>query len=261
MSTIEALWLGIVQGLSEFLPVSSSGHLVIFQELLGGRSEAALLFEVGLHVATLVAIVIFYWRRILGLVLDACRGQADAWRYAMKLAVATLPALMVGLTLKDLIEAQFALPAVSGVCLLITGCILWTTRTTLPRASADEPSYIGALLIGCAQAFAILPGISRSGTTVATALALGVRADKAAEFSFLMGVIAITGAAVLMAPDIDRVDPALFTSIGIGALAALVSGVAAIWLFIKLLERKTFHAFSWYVWIVGALFLGWLAVR
>ena len=261
MGTWEAFGLGIVQGLTEFLPVSSSGHLVIFQEVAGGRVQSGLILEVALHLATLAAIVIFYRRRVVELTLGTLRLRADACRYSGKLAVATLPAVAVGLTMKDLIQAQFQLPAVSGVCLLITGFILWSTRKTIPLADRDEPSWIGAFIIGCAQAFAILPGISRSGTTVAAGLALGVRPEKAAEFSFLMGIIAISGAAVLLLPGLESVDEGFITTIGLGSAAALVSGVLAIWLFVKLLRRQTFHLFSYYTWAVGALFLTWIALR
>lgn len=261
MSALEAIWLGIVQGLTEFLPVSSSGHLVIFQELFGGRLQSGLVFEVALHVATLVAIVIVYRVRIWQLTVATLRLEHSALVYSGKLVVATLPAVAVGLTLKDLVQAQFQLPAVSGICLLITGFILWTTRSTIPRASLEEPGWGAALIIGCAQAFAILPGISRSGTTVSVALALGVKPDKAAEFSFLMGVIAITGAAVLMLPDMEGSQDEFLVAIALGSVAALVFGVLAIWLFLKLLERKSFHVFSYYTWVVGAAFLAWIALR
>jgi undecaprenyl-diphosphatase len=261
LSALEALWLGIVQGLTEFLPVSSSGHLVMLREAFGAERESGLLFEIAVHVATLVAIVIFYRRRIATLVMGGLGGDAESWRYAAKLAIATVPAVLVGLFGKELVEEQFENPAVTGVCLLITGALLWTTRHTLARASADEPGWGAALLIGCAQAFAILPGISRSGTTVVVALALGLKAEKAAEFSFLMGVIAIAGAAVLLHADADGASAELLVSIGIGSAAALISGIAAIWLFIRMLRARAFHVFSYYTWAAGALFLGWLMIR
>ena len=261
MSTWEAIWLGIVQGLTEFLPVSSSGHLVIVQEIAGGRMQSGLLLEVVLHVATLAAIVIFYRLRILELTRSALRLRVAAYRYIGKHVVATLPAVAVGLTMKDIVQALFQLPAVSGACLLVTGLILWSTRKTIPLANRDEPTWIDAFIIGCAQAFAILPGISRSGTTVAAALALGIKAEKAAEFSFLMGIIAISGAAVLILPEIELMNEAVAATIGLGAAAALGSGIVAIWLFVKLLQRQTFHVFSFYTWTVGTLFLAWIALR
>jgi len=261
MSSLEALWLGIVQGLTEFLPVSSSGHLVMLQSLLGVEEEGGLLFEVAVHVATLIAIVIFFHRRVSGLVVGALRGQPEAWRYGMKLALGTVPAVVVALLGGERLQLGLESPWLAGSCLLATGAILWTTRTTLPRARLEEPGWGAVLLIGCAQAFAILPGISRSGTTVAAALALGIAPGPAAEFSFLLGIVAITGAAVLMLPQLAQASPDQIASIGIGGAAALVSGLLAIWLFIWLLRRQTFYVFSYYAWTVGALFLAWLVFR
>jgi len=260
MSALEALWLGIVQGLTEFLPVSSSGHLVMLQSLLGVEDEGGLVFEVALHVATLVAIVIFFHRRVSGLAVGALRGDAEAWRYGAKLALGTLPAVVAALLGGDGLQRALESPWLAGACLLATGAILWTTRRTLPRAHLQEPTWGAALAIGCAQAFAILPGISRSGTTVAAALALGLAPGPAAEFSFLLGIVAITGAAVLMLPDLAQATPDQITSLGIGGAAALASGLVAIWLFVWLLRRQTFYVFSYYAWTVGALFLAWLAL-
>jgi len=122
-----------------------------------------------------------------------------------------------------------------------------------------EPGWTAALWIGCAQAIAILPGISRSGSTVAAALAVGVAPAAAAEFSFLLGVVAIAGAAVLMVPELGQVAPDQWGALGIGSVAALASGVAAIWLFVRMLERNVFHLFAWYTWTVGTVFLAWLS--
>lgn len=260
MSDFEAFLLGIVQGLTEFLPVSSSGHLVIFGALLGVEDESSLLFEVALHVATLVAIVIFYRRKIASLIVGVLRGDGEAVAYGAKLVVATLPAVGLALVARDEIERAFAEPTLVALCLIATGAILWTTRRTLLTASAPVPSWLAALLIGCAQALAILPGISRSGTTVAVALALGVAPLAAAEFSFLMGIIAIAGAAVLMIPELGGVGADAWQSIAIGGAAALVSGLAALWIFVWLLSRRAFYAFSYYVWAAAGLFLVWLYV-
>lgn len=260
MSEIEALLLGIVQGLTEFLPVSSSGHLVLSQYFLGIDGEAGLLFEVTVHVATLVAIVIFFRQRITELIIGLVSRDAAAWRYCSKLAVATLPAVVVGLGAKDFIQDQFSSPAVAAGCLIVTGFILWSTRTTLPLAQDEEPSWAAALLIGVAQAIAILPGISRSGTTLAAGLFLGVRSEKAAEFSFLLGIIAIAGAAVLMLPDLGDASPEVLQNLLIGSVAALISGIGAIWLFLLLLRSQVFYRFAYYTWTVGALTLVWLAV-
>ncbi len=260
MGELEALFLGLVQGLSEFLPVSSSGHLVMLQALLGVAQEGVA-FEVAVHVATLASVLIVYRRRVGGLVVGVLRRRPEELRYTGKLILATLPAVLAVLALGDFFDAQFESPAVAGGCLLVTGAVLWTTRRTLPRASAPEPSWGAALAIGCAQVLAILPGISRSGTTVAAALALGVAPVAAAEFSFLMSVIAIAGAAVRTLPELGQLPPGSAATFAVGGAVALVSGIFAILLFVRLLRTQAFHRFAYYTWGVGAAFLLWLALR
>jgi undecaprenyl-diphosphatase len=261
VSTLEALWLGIVQGLTEFLPVSSSGHLVIFQNLMGLGDDGGPLFEIGVHVATLLAIVVFYRARVGELIMGTFRFDPDALAYVGKLALGTVPAVVATLVAKDWILSVLSSPSVAGFGLLLTGAILWSTRTTVERATLDSPSWQAALWIGCAQVVAILPGVSRSGTTVAAALALGIAPLVAAEFAFLLGVVAITGAAVLMIPDVASASSEQLSALAFGGVAALVSGIAAIYLFVMLLKRQTFYVFSYYTWAAGALFLAWLQLR
>ena len=260
MSELEALILGVVQGLTEFLPVSSSGHLVIGQVLLGIHDEGGLLFEVAVHFATLVAIVLFYRARIGRLVVGALKGKGEDWRYIGKLALGTLPALLVGLFARDAVEGLFAIPSVVGWSLLVTGTFLWTTRWTLPEAHAEEPSWAASLWIGCAQALAIVPGISRSGATVAAALALGVAPAAAAEFSFLLGVVAISGAVTLVIPELSVVPADQWPGLLTGAAAAMLSGLIALRLFVWLLRQRAFYAFAYYDWAAGALVLIALAL-
>ena len=257
MGPIEAILLGIVQGLTEFFPVSSSGHLAMLQALMGGREAGGLLFEVGVHVATLVAIAFFYRARILELIRGVFAREPETLAYVSKLALATLPAVVVGLGAKDAIEAQFSKPVLVAAALLATGVIVMSTRFTAPRAHAPAPGWGAALAIGLAQALAILPGISRSGSTVAMALALGVAPLAAAEFAFLLGIIAIAGAAVLTLPDLANADPAALADLAWGGVAALVSGLVAIWLFVRMLDRSLFHHWAWYCWAVGAAFMAW----
>lgn len=257
MTSFDAILLGLVQGLSEFLPVSSSGHLVIAQALLG-LSHEGLLFEIAVHVATLVSVLIFYRQRVARLVIGALSGDADAWRYGGKLVLASVPAVGAVLLFGDFFTAQFESPAVVGLCLLLTGQVLWTTRKTAPAAHLEEPGWAAAFAIGCAQAFAILPGISRSGATVAAALALGVRPVAAAEFSFMMSVIAISGAAARLLYNLDAVPSGELPGLLWAGAAALVSGVAAIWLFVRLLRGQTFYRFAYYTWFAGGAILVWL---
>jgi undecaprenyl-diphosphatase len=251
--TVDSILLGIVQGLTEFLPVSSSGHLVLAQELLNAELGSGIVFEVAVHVATLVAILIFYRQRVWVLTRGFFARERASLEYIGKLVVGTLPAIVVALSLRDFIEAQFNSLLVVGLCLITTGFLVWSTRSTLPRATAAEPTWGQALIIGCVQAFAILPGISRSGSTVAAALALGINPLAAAEFSFMLGMIAMAGAGVLMLPELTSVSPDMLTSITLGGIAALLTGLLALVAFVWLLRTQRFYIFAWYVWIVGAI--------
>ena len=263
MDLLTAAFLGLVQGVSEFLPISSDGHLVIFETLLGvGEEEGGLSFVIAVHIGSLLALLLFYRERILGLARGLLARDAAAIAHIGKLALATLPAVGVGLFLKDRVEAAFQTPWMAGAGLLVTGTFLITTKRTLPRAHGLAPSFGQALAIGCAQALAILPGVSRSGSTIALALALGIAPLAAAEFSFLLGIIAIVGAAVLDLPDLLEAGATSAASpMLIGAAAAALSGLAALAIFVRLLASQRFHVFAYYCWAAGAAFLVYLAVR
>ncbi|MAE93324.1 MAG: hypothetical protein CL910_01550 [Deltaproteobacteria bacterium] len=260
MGLFEAAWLGIVQGLTEFLPVSSSGHLVMAETLLG-QADANVVFEVSVHAGTLLAILVFYRARIGELIRGLLTSDPAALRDVAKLVVATLPAVVAGLTAKEFFESLFATPQVVGYALLVTGLLLLTIRWTLPRAHAQEPTFPQAFWIGCAQVLAITPGISRSGTTVAVALALGVAPLAATEFSFLMGAAAITGASVLALPDVVDAGAATLLACGIGSVTAALSGLVALRWFVRLIESQRFHVFAYYCVPVGLSFLAYLALR
>jgi undecaprenyl-diphosphatase len=256
MSWWEGLILGIVQGLTEFLPVSSSGHLVVTEAALGIRMHGVFV-EVALHVATLLAVLIVYWRRILELVTGALTGKGAAWRSVGLLFLASVPAGVVGVLFNDFFERTFHTLGIVGVDFLVTGVILWSTGRA-QQGDRPEPDTKGALAIGLAQACAILPGISRSGSTVAAGLWTGVDPVRAAEFSFLMAVPAIAGAAVLHLPDLSRESMAVGAGpLALSFVAALVSGVLAIRLLVRLLARRAFHRFAPYCWVLGAVTLTW----
>ena len=260
MTPFEAILLGIVQGLTEFLPVSSSGHLVLGEALLG-TSTPGVLFEVAVHVATLCAVCIVFRERLLRLVGGVLRRESSALVYVGLLLLATVPAAIVGTTLSGWIEPLFDRPLTAATLILVTGGIVWSLRRTVEGAVRAVPSAGQAFLIGVAQAVAILPGISRSGTTVAVGTWLGVDPTRVAEFSFLMSIPAIAGAAVLQVPDLRA------GGMEIGAVpllvafaAAVVSGILAIRIFVRMLERRTFHRFAYYCWVAGAAYLvaAWL---
>lgn len=259
MTGLEAFILGLIQGLTEFLPVSSSGHLVVLQALFSAEQQG-ILIEVVVHVATLVSVLIFYRRRVGALIGGAIKGDAGALTYGLKLGVATLPAILLVLVAGDFLDALFESTAMAGIGFLITGGILWSTRKTLPSAQRHEIGWRTALWIGCAQALAILPGVSRSGATVAAALALGVAPLAAAEFSFLMSVIAISGAAIRALPELASAPSGVIAPLAIAAASALVIGVAAIWIFVRLLQTRGFHYFAYYTWALGFAVLVGLAI-
>jgi len=260
MTLWEAVVLGFVQGATEFLPVSSSGHLVIVQAVLGVQVPGVL-FEVAVHVATLLSIVLVYRKRLTELALGAASGDRDSLRYLGLIVVATIPAGLVGVFGKDVVEALFENPATSGFALLVTGAFLWSSRAALARSTDRMPGWGAATLIGVAQAFALVPGISRSGATVVMALWLGMEAREAAAFSFLMAIPAIAGAALLQIPEFGAGSgPAGGTLLVGGAIAAL-TGVLAIRTFVAMLAKRSFYYFAPYTWVVGVAFLAWLRLR
>ena len=258
MTFWEALGLGALQGATEFLPVSSSGHLVIGQALMGLRLPGVQ-FEISLHLATLLSVLIVYRVRILGLLRGATlERKSDDIRYIGLILVATLPAGTVGVFFGDAVATLFERPEVVGFALFVTGTFLFSTRWALRRPSSPHLCGRTALIIGCAQALALVPGISRSGATVATALWLGVAPVEAAAFSFLLSVPAIAGAGLLQIPDFGQGMQGLTTgNVIVGTTSAALAGIVAIRLFVRLLKNHAFPAFSWYCWSAGLLFLVW----
>jgi undecaprenyl-diphosphatase len=262
MTEFEAILLGIIQGATEFLPVSSSGHLVLGQAFLG-LSLPGITFEVVVHVATLVSVLVVYRARLLDLAGGVfLRRDADAWRYVGCLALATLPVSVVGVLFGGVIESAFDHPPAVGAALLVTGTILISTRWALRRSGERVVGWRIALLVGIAQCLALLPGISRSGTTVTAALWLGVSPLEAAAFSFLMSIPAIAGAAVLqLSGGGSSIGVIGVVPLAAGFLSAAVVGVLAIKLFVRMLENRSFPHFAWYCWGMGLFFLGWLALQ
>ena len=194
MTALEAFVLGILQGATEFLPISSSGHLVMAQAVLD-IEVPGVLFEVWVHLATLLSILLIYRNRIAELSKGILGKDRSALEYIALVGLATLPAVVAGLFLGDLVKVMFDSPVIPGVALLVTGAVLWTSRKISIPSVGDRPGWIGALVIGLVQAFALIPGISRSGTTVVTALWLGLKTEDAAAFSFLMAIPVIFGVA------------------------------------------------------------------
>jgi undecaprenyl-diphosphatase len=257
-----AIILGIVQGLTEFLPISSSGHLVIAEELLHANLQG-IGFEVAVHIATLISVFLMYRQRIWKVASGALHGDRQALRFIGLVILASVPAAVVGVVFKDAIDEMFDDPSTIAIQLIINGFILWSTRWALRRREMKDPvTAKSAWWMGVAQAFAIIPAISRSGTTVGTAMWMGVDVVEAAAFSFLMSIPAIAGAAVLQIPDLIEQGPGMpIPSLIAAMLAAAITGVLSIWTFIKVVEKGAFHRFAPYCWALGVFFALWLHFR
>jgi undecaprenyl-diphosphatase len=255
----ESILLGFVQGVTEFLPISSDGHLLMARTILGG-DLTGIGFVIAVHVATLVSIFVAYRERVVELARGVLRRDPAALRYLGLILLATVPAGVIGVAFNEPLEALHSIPASAGIGLLITGTYLWTSRAALGRATGPVPGWKVALLIGISQVFAIAPGVSRSGLTIVTALWLGVEAREAAAFSFLMAIPAIAGAAVLELPGLSGAGIG-WGPILAGSVIACVIGILAIRTLVILLQRRAFHAFAPYCWAAGGGFLIYLAVR
>ena len=255
----QGLLLGLVQGITEFLPVSSSGHLVLAEQFLGYRPPGVF-FEVLVHLATLLSVLIVYRQRIAEVLRGLVAGHGAAWSYAGLLLIATLPAGLLGVALRDYFERTFHSPIDLGWQFLLTALALWSTRWAMGRAKQATITVGRSLLIGAAQAVAIIPAISRSGATIAAALWAGLSPAVAAEFSFLMSIVVIAGSGVLEA----RHLPAGLVHVGPGLVwafcAALLSGIAAIRLLVALLRSSRFHFFAPYCALLGLFCLLWFGI-
>lgn len=255
MNLWQGILLGLVQGLTEFLPVSSSGHLVLVEALTSVHFTDVTV-EVSLHVATLASVLVVYGRRLWEIIRGVLRGDGPSVRYAGLLVLATIPAGLIGVLFHRQIEERFHSLAWLGVQFVITGAILWTTRG--PRGDGTVPSPGAATAIGVAQAVAILPAISRSGATVAAALWAGLTPAAAAEFSFLMAIPVIAGAGLLEGRDaVLNVAQVGAVPWAVSFVVAFAAGIWSIRLLVALLARGRFYLFAPYCWAVGAFTLAY----
>ncbi len=259
MSVIEAIVLGILQGLTEFLPVSSSGHLELGSFFLGIEGTDHLLFSVLVHAATALSTIIVFRKDILELLKDLFAFKFnDSTQYTLKLALSMIPVGVIGVLWKSEIESFFGGNVVFvASMLLITGLLLLFSH--FKGETSGEVTYWKAFIIGISQAIAVLPGISRSGSTISTALILGVSREKAARFSFLMVLVPILGAALLQLKDYFE-SPTTSESISIlalsaGFIAALLSGIIACRWMIQLVKRGKLLYFAIYCFVLGSITL------
>ena len=255
VSSDQAIWLGVVQGLTEFLPVSSSGHLVLGQHLLG-LNEPEMLFDVAVHVGTLLAVAAYFWRDLWAMLRglwgrdeEAERGRRLIWL----VFVGSVPTAIIGVLFRHDFEALFASVTAVGIALIITGFLLMATHfAPPPRREIWRVGAGRALIVGFVQGLAITPGISRSGSTISAALMLGVERKLAAQYSFLLSLPAILGALVLHLKDLGPEQEVAWTPLLLGGAVAGVTGLVALRLLIGVVQRGGLHWFAFYCWAIGA---------
>lgn len=257
---LAAIILGVVQGLTEFLPVSSSGHLVLFQQWLPVVGDH-IAFDLALHIGTLLPVVLFYRADLRRMVVapfaeEGPMLQRPGVRLALLVILGSVPTAAIGLAFEDVFEAMFGNLLGVGVAFGVTGCALFATRF-VGSGSTDERqmAWWQALAIGTVQGLAITPGISRSGSTIAIALFLGMKREYAARYSFLLSIPAIGGGFLLKAKDL-QLDGAALGPLAVGFIAAALSGYGALLLLVRLVKKGDFSRFSYYLWPLAVLSIG-----
>ncbi|MCI9605067.1 MAG: undecaprenyl-diphosphate phosphatase [Oscillospiraceae bacterium] len=272
MTYLSAVLMGILQGVAEFLPISSSGHLALFQHFFGVENyeETQMFFTVLLHLGTLISVFVYYWHDILDMIREfflllgslfsrkgthEIRNTPPARRMVLLIIVATLPLFGI-LPVKDYIESAMNNVTFVSAALIATGFILFfSDRMARGRKTARTATMTDALLVGCAQAFGTLPGISRSGSTISAGLLRGYDRNFAVRFSFLMSLPAVLGANILTLKDVIEeggIDTTLLPVYLVGMVVAAVVGYFAIRLVNLLADKGKFGAFAWYCWAAGA---------
>ena len=273
LSYLEGAILGLVQGLAEFLPISSSGHLAALQYFFGVDAERVLFFSIMLHVGTLVSLLAVYYKDIGALIWefictikDICTGKgprinsSEHRRLMFLIIVATIPTGIIGLLFSDTFDKMYQSLLPIGIFLLVTGALLWLAeRVKTGRKTEKNAKWRNAIMVGIFQGLAICPGLSRSGTTMTGGLLAGLSRPFAVRFAFLISLPSILGAAILEVPDAIEagVDPSIVGPMVVGMIIAAVSGFFAIKTMIRVVSNKKLHYFSYYVWIVGAFLIIW----
>ncbi|MFB6291595.1 MAG: undecaprenyl-diphosphate phosphatase [Candidatus Bipolaricaulia bacterium] len=257
--------LGFIQGLTEFLPISSSGHLVIFQQILGMTGLKTLpdktLLDALLHFGTLVSVLFLFRRKIWDLTISLVNGPREERKYLINLIIATIPIAIAGLTAKGWIESTFSSTRVTGAGLLITGAVLWSLRyVKRSDKKIDDFNWRDSITIGLAQVAALIPGISRSGVTISAGLTNNLDPDFAAEFSFLLMIPAVLGANVLKVGELivsSSSRPIGIWAYIIGTVTSAITGIIAIKLLLKIIRKGELSVFAYYCLPLGVAVITW----
>jgi len=263
--TLTAILLGIVEGLTEFVPVSSTGHLILATELFGYDAAQWAVFNVIIQLGAILAVVVLYWKTFWKAGMGVLRREPEGLRFARNLLVAFIPSAILGKLFKHQIDVMLGTPAIVGWALIAGGiAILVIEKAAKPGPDvgvADLPlkTVIG---IGLAQCLAMIPGVSRSGATIMGAVALGIDRKTAADFSFFLAVPTLTGATVLqLARHHDQLTGGMALNIVIGAIVSFIVAIVVVKAFVAYLKKHGFGLFGWYRIVAGAVALAWLAMR
>ncbi len=248
MDIFQAVILGIIQGITEFLPVSSSGHLVIIQSLFKNFSQPGIAFDIFLHFGTLISVLIYFRKEIL----DIIKLKQKNW--IILIIIATIPAGIVGVFFKDKIESLFNNVTLVGFALILTGIFLFISDFIKKSEKNDNQiTILDSIIIGIAQAFAITPGISRSGSTICAGLFCGLKRETAVKFSFIMSIPAILGAVILSLKDFSGIKSTEYLPYFCGFIASVIAGLISLKLLTVMTKLKNLKYFSFYCWLVGII--------
>lgn len=253
MSLFDAILLGTIQGLTEFLPVSSSGHLVLLQRFLGFQGPDVV-FDTCFHLGTLAALCVCFRRDIwrIGCSLFRLDFKSPPARLFLLILIGTVPTAIIGLTFRDFFEGLFSRIIPAALMLLVTGTLLYMAdRVKQTRASAGIVRKTDAMVIGFVQGLSIFPGLSRSGSTISTGIFLGLERNSAARFSFLLSIPSIAGAGLLQMERVVELDGGLWPPLLLGTLVASVAGYVAIKVLLRIVAWQRLSLFSYYCWLVG----------
>ncbi len=262
-----AILLGIVEGITEFLPVSSTGHLILASELLGYDAATWAMFNVVIQLGAILAVVVLYWRTFWAVAAGLIAGNPVSWRFARNLLIAFIPAAVIGLALHKKIEALLGEPMVVAWALVIGGIAILAVERLAKTATVHgiaEIPLVRAIGIGFVQCLAMIPGVSRSGATIMGALSLGVERRTAAEFSFFLAIPTMLGATVLeLAKNHEAITSGKvgWTQIGVGFATAFLVAIVVIKWFVGIVSRRGFAPFAWYRIVAGIGALLWLSLR
>ena len=251
ITLLEALFLGLVQGFTEWLPISSSGHLVILQALLGMSVPPE--FDIVVMAGSIAALILFFRKKIVSLFAGTVAGERTAINYIILILVSGIPTGIIGFAGRQFFKSLFGQPVIVSICIVITGIFLFIASWPWQKNQTEQITVKKALLIGIAQGIAVAPGISRSGATIGTAVILGIKSRDAAEFSFLIAIPAMTVAAGLTFLE----EPATgtgFTFLLVAIIAAFIAGYASIGLLMKIFEENRLYYFAPYCILTGTTF-------